>query len=124
MNRQRSGTRLTGYATGEAYIQHWVKNGMTYPTSRYLTFKAEHQSPTARAVANARSRKNGRASNPQPGVMPYQVIMPTSNTKATAKSRIPDSVPARGRTARGKYTLEIRCASDTTLVLERLRAPA
>ena len=50
-----------GHATGVAYCQKSVRNGTTYRTSRYCTFNAESQTPTARALARAMTRSSGRA---------------------------------------------------------------
>src|SRR5438874_870707 len=56
-HRHLAGTRLLGYATGEASIQNCTRNGSTYPTSRYSAFNAESHSPTPSAVASASNSK-------------------------------------------------------------------
>src|SRR5208283_3037091 len=58
--RSDSGTRLEAYTTGDANIQIWMRKGIVYWKSRYLTLSAESQRPTPRDVASARRRKNGR----------------------------------------------------------------
>src|SRR5437870_8470068 len=65
--RHFAGTRLLGYATGDASIQNCTRNGVTYFTSRYNAFSAESHKPIPSAVANASNNKNGNHTACTPG---------------------------------------------------------
>src|SRR5688572_6461968 len=108
---------------GHANIQNCVRNGVMCPMSRYLTLRAESQSPTARAVSSARSRKTGRRKTPHVGVIRYQTSIPTSRRNDTAKSTIPETAADTGAIRRGKYTFEMRLEFPTMLLPHRLSAP-
>src|SRR5688572_10032943 len=94
------------------------------PISRYLTLRAESQSPTARAARSVRRRNTGNKKTPHVGVIRYQTSMPTSNANDTVKSTIPETAADTGAIRRGKYTFEIKLEFPTMLVLHRLSAPA
>ena len=81
---------------------------MVYRTSRYCTFSAESQSPTARAVSTANSTNAGSVSAAQVGATgchpssgPAAAIT-SKSTNATTKSTSPDSTDAIGTISRGK----------------------
>src|SRR6266478_10217818 len=96
------GTRLLGYATGDASIQNCTRNGITYFTSRYSAFNAESHKPTPNAVASASSTKNGSHSACTPGRNPYPSTRASSTTNAITKSTSPDITLERGKINRGK----------------------
>jgi len=50
---------LAGYTTGDAKSQSWMRKGIVYWKSRYLTLSAESHSPTANEVSRARRMNAG-----------------------------------------------------------------
>src|ERR1041384_548347 len=100
--RHLSGTRLLGYATGDASIQNCTTNGNTYPTSRYSAFSADSHNPTPKAVANDSNTKNGSHTACAPGRNPYFRTSASSTTNEMAKSTRPDTTPEIGKIDRGK----------------------
>src|SRR5437016_11116715 len=68
--RQRIGTSEEGYATGEANIQNWIRNGITYRTSRYSALSADNHNPTPSAVKKASASSAGSHSAASVGRMP------------------------------------------------------
>ena len=87
---------------GVANIQNWARNGTTYRTSLYWTFKAESQRPTPKEVINA-SRKNAtEQSNVTPGRKPMKIMNIKRMTNPTRKSSKPDSTEEIGMASRGK----------------------
>src|SRR6266851_2079014 len=116
--RHLAGTRLLGYATGDASIQNCTRNGITYCTSRYIAFNAESHNPTPSAVASASSSKNGNQIACTPGRNPYPSVIANSTANAIAKSTRPESTLERGRINRGKYTfVTTRWFATTTFVV-------
>src|ERR1035437_266927 len=108
--------RSDEYATGEAKSPSWIRNGTTYRMSRYLTFKAESQMPTASAAVNAsavRGRSHNTASD---GRTPKYSIIRPSTTMAIAKSSRVDPIAETGRSSRGKYTFWMRFEAMTRLL--------
>src|SRR5206468_5729093 len=69
-HRQRTGTSEEGYATGEANIQNWIRNGITYRTSRYRAFRADSHNPTPSAVKKASASSAGSHSAASVGRIP------------------------------------------------------
>src|SRR5215510_9627035 len=102
--RHFSGTMLTEYTTGDAYIQSWTKNGIVYLMSRYRALRGESHNPTASAVRNARARNTGKTSTPQPGAIPNQASIASRTRNETKKSTRGDETAAKGIIRRGKYT--------------------
>src|SRR5260221_7942657 len=100
--RHFSGMMVTEYTTGEAYIQNWTRKGIACPTSRYFTLSAERYRLTATDVTTARRIKNGSASTPHVGAIPYHTIMPSRITNEIAKSTTGPSAPQIGTLNRRK----------------------
>src|SRR5206468_10937902 len=69
-HRHRTGTSDEGYATGDANIQNWIINGITYRTSRYSAFSADNHNPTPSAVKKASASSAGSHSAASVGRMP------------------------------------------------------
>src|SRR5215470_1458930 len=115
IGRHFSGTMLTEYTTGDAYIQNWTKNGIAYLMSRYRALRGDSHNPTARAVINARTRNKGKTSTPQPGTIPNQASIARRTRNEKQRSTRGDETEAKGIIKRGKYTFFIRLASPTRL---------
>src|SRR5438477_1349211 len=105
--RHFAGTRLLGYATGDANIQNCTRKGVTYFTSRYSAFNAESHKPTPNAVASASSNNSGSHNAFTPGRNPYPSTIASNTTNAIPKSTSPDITLERGKISRGKYTFVI-----------------
>src|SRR5215467_1572252 len=122
IRRHFSGTILTEYTTGDAYIQSWTKNGIVYLMSRYRALRGDSHSPTASAVIKARTTNTGKTNTPHPGVIPNQASITRRTKNETKKSTRGDATAAKGIIRRGKYTFFIRFESPTRLSPLRVMA--
>src|SRR5713226_7045875 len=120
--RQRSGTKELGYATGDASIQNCTTNGITARTSRYKAFSAEVHNPTPSAVSTASTISTGSSSTVAGGWIPNDSVSTTITTRPIAKSTSPENTAAIGRISRGKYTFVITFWLSTTMFVQAVSA--
>ena len=92
-----------------------MKKGIAYRMSRYWTFSAESQDPTANAVIIARIIQSGSANTPIVGFMLYFIIIPIKTRNAMAKSTSPLNMGDKAVISLGKYTFVISARSLTKL---------
>src|SRR5216684_8283201 len=102
---------------GEANIHSWITNGMACRISRYFTLRPDVHMPTAKA-SNVVSSVSGNSSR-APGVngTRYHTIKAPNMANEIAKSTNPAQIAAPGTITRGKYTLLIKFALPTKLLL-------
>ena len=84
--------------------------------SRYFTLSADIHIPTPMAKNVVKKTSNGSNNKFIVGRTQNQIIIPTINPKAIAKSISPAPTAAQGIIMRGKYTLVMRFALPTKLL--------
>src|SRR5687768_3340793 len=100
--RHFSGSFVAEYMTGVRKNHTRTKNGTRYRTSRYNTFNALSQSPTASAASMANATHSGIVTAAHVGATLNHTISGTSSADAIRKSTTPLSTAAEGMISRGK----------------------